>query len=111
MSQLNEALESPPSDAEAEPEPTNPVDSAASHAVGGPARAALVFNVVGITLVLAGFGAIGLGLWALRPALAVGRPRDRCRGGRRRHARISPPATAEPRAPAGVKLPGERPDR
>lgn len=67
LSRVNEALESPSSDAEAEPEPTNPVDSAASQAVGSPARAALVFNIAGIALVLAGFGAIGLGLWALQP--------------------------------------------
>ncbi|MBO0691215.1 MAG: hypothetical protein J2P40_16795 [Candidatus Dormibacteraeota bacterium] len=66
MSRLYEALESPPSDAEAEAEPTNPVDSAASQAVG-PARAALLFNALGIALVLAGFGAIGLGLWTLEP--------------------------------------------
>lgn len=67
LSRLNEALESPPSDAEAEAEPTNPVDSVASQAVGSPSRAALLFNALGIALVLAGFGAIGLGLWALQP--------------------------------------------
>lgn len=67
LGRVNQALQSPESDAQAMPEPENPLDRAATSAVGSPARAALVLNVLGVVLLVVGVAAVGLGMWVLQP--------------------------------------------
>jgi hypothetical protein len=64
---FNDALGSPATDAQASAEPSNPADAAASRALRSPARAALVFNALGIVLILVGLAAIAAGMWVLQP--------------------------------------------